>query len=95
MYDSRITIECVTNGYILRYRDPKVAEKNRNRGGGCCHVPWQDPEVSVAIETEEKLITALQTLLPKLRESEAKDNDYDTALADALADVSGTDTPEE
>lgn len=57
-----IEINVADNGFVLRYKDPVIAEKNANSDG------WQDPYRSRVYNTPEALAADLTKLLPLMKQ---------------------------
>lgn len=64
MMDAEMRIERAVNGFTLRMRDPKIAEKNHKDKG-----PWRDPNVTMVFENAANLVKFIEknieTALPK------------------------------
>lgn len=68
-----------TNGFVLRFDDPKVKEANRKDGA-----KWKDPSVTKVYETDAGLIQDLAAMLPKMKNNpKSKSDDYKSAFNEA------------
>lgn len=76
-----IDICLADNGYLLKYRDPKLVAQNKGDG------PWVDPYRSRVYETAETLMAGLTALLPLMKEEQASktDDEFSAAFNEALS----------
>lgn len=69
------------NGFVLRYEDPKIMEKNRKDGA-----KWQSPTVTRVYETDAALIQDLASMLPNMHNGKKNNSDdYKSAFNEAAS----------
>ena len=74
--DLDVNIRKVQNGYILRYDDPKIRERNRRDDEG-----WEDPTKEVLASNTADALKGVQTILTKLSgDEELAQVSFDTAF---------------
>lgn len=82
MMNDCIEITAADNGYVLRYKDPELVERNANSEG------WVDPYKSRVYNDPEQLTADLSKLLPlmlKYANERSESDEYKDALAEAFA----------
>lgn len=84
MSSTSVTIKTAVNGFIVEYRDPEIEAKNRGDG------PWIDPYRSVVCKDGAEVGKLVEALIPCMINDEKEDvvNEYDSALKEALKEIS-------
>jgi hypothetical protein len=87
MYGSSCTIRInkLANGFTVSMTDPEIVKANKKREEkrkpDSPYPPWRDPEVTMAFEDADSVITFLKDNLDKAMPN---DDDYETSFTKAL-----------
>ncbi len=86
--DCNIRIQRLQNGYTVRMTDPDIVKKNneRNKGKDSCCVPWQDPDVTYAFDTKEKVAKFVVDNIDKALPDDEYSSTFDKAAKEAIDD---------
>lgn len=80
--DVNVNIRKAKNGYILRYDDPKIVERNKSDDDG-----WEDPSVEVVTKDASDAIRRVRGILMMLAgEDEVMSASFDSAFEEAMDD---------
>jgi len=77
---SDVRIERLTNGYVVRVRDPKIVKQNERPGRDG---PWKDPDREFVFTTVEQVLAWLKANLDKA----LPEDDFSTAFDMAAAEL--------
>lgn len=77
----RVTIEPAENGYIVRYDDDAIREKNSKSDS-----KWEDPEVRKVYPDEASMMQDLATILPTLKTEVKPAEEYTEAFNEATSE---------
>lgn len=76
MMPNSFRVEVADNGFIIRYDDPELMKKNRDRDEG-----WEDPERTAVFKTVDEMKEGLNAVVDAVTESakvesEGRANDF-------------------